>query len=581
MKAVSFATMMMKRRIVIGFVYLLVVAQAAVSRCQEVVTKQHSARSEAGMVATVQPLATDVGAKVLRDGGNAVDAAVAAALTLGVVDGHNSGIGGGCFILIRTAEGKVFAIDGRETAPGKATRDMFMKDGKAQPQWSQTGPLASGVPGALAAYQLALEKCGTKKLGELIEPARKLAGEGFPVNQTLAGALNAEKKDLSRFDGAKAVLVREDGQNWKAGDKLVQADLAKTLQGVAAIGIEYFYRGPVAEKIAAWMAQNGGLLSAADFAAYQPLLREPIVTEYRKWKIVGFPPPSSGGVHVAQILKLVEPYDLKQLNAKNPVDFVHLVGDAMKVAFADRVHWLGDADFAKVPRGLLDANYLASRGKLLSLEHAAKVDSHGEPPDWDSRWFGKHTTHLCAVDRQGNWVGITQTVNTSFGSKVIVPGTGVVLNNEMDDFAIAPNSPNAFGLLGSEANSVAAGKRPLSSMSPTIVMEGDQPILVIGAAGGPRIITQTASVILRYLGLEMSLDEAMSAPRFHHQWRPDKMVIERRSAQDWKEPLTARGHEVEVSGGLANVNAIGRRVGEKELHGVSEPRIPSKAGGPK
>lgn len=541
---------------------------------------QATARSTRGMVATVQALATDIGVKVLKEGGNAIDAAVASALALGVVDGHNSGIGGGCFILIRTGEGKVLAIDGRETAPGKATKEMFLKDGKPQPEWSQTGPLASGVPGALAAYQMALNKCGSKSLKDLVAPAKHLAAEGFEISRALTQALNAESKDLSHFDGAKAVLVREDGREWRVGDRLVQKDLAGTLEGVADKGIEYFYRGPVADRVGKWMAEQGGLLSAADFASYEPILREPVVTKYRKWEIVGFPPPSSGGVHVAQILKLVEPFDLKQTYEKQPVDFVHLVGDAMKLAFADRVHWLGDPGFTKVPTGLLDDRYLAERRKLLSLDRAAKIDSHGEPPDWDTRYFGKHTTHLCAVDAKGNWVGITQTVNTSFGSKVIVPGTGVVLNNEMDDFAIAPNTPNAFGLLGSEANSVAPGKRPLSSMSPTMVLENGEPILVVGAAGGPTIITQTAGVVLRYLDLQMPLEEAMSTPRFHHQWRPDKLVLERKAPEAWTVELEKRGHSVGKSQGIASVQAIGRRVGEKEFTGTSEPRTASKAGGP-
>lgn len=547
---------------------------------QEAPPKQNSAQSSLGMVATVQPLATDVGVEVLRKGGNAVDAAVAAALTLGVVDGHNSGIGGGCFILIRTAEGKFYAIDGRETAPTEATKEMFFKDGKPQPAWSQTGPLASGVPGALAAYQLALEKCGNKKLAELIGPATQLADKGFPISRALARALNEEKKDLSRFEGSKAILVRADGRDWKPGDDLVQKDLATTLRGVSAQGTEYFYRGPVAEHIGKWMAENGGLLSAEDFAAYQPILREPLVTLYRKWKIVGFPPPSSGGVHVAQILKLVEPMDLNQMHANDPASFIHLVGDSMKLAFADRVHWLGDPSFTKVPLGLLDDGYLNARRKLLAVDRAAQVDSHGEPPDWDTRYFGKHTTHLCAVDKAGNWVGITQTVNTSFGSKVVVPGTGVVLNNEMDDFSIAPNTPNAFGLLGSEANSVAPGKRPLSSMSPTIVLEGTEPILVVGAAGGPKIITQTASVILRYLDLQMPLSDALAAPRFHHQWRPDALQLERTAPKAWNDALSQKGHQVEAAGGLATVQAIGRRIGEKAFSGASEPRTASKAAGP-
>src|SRR5207248_4488222 len=305
-----------------------------------------------------------------------------------------------------------------------------------------------------------------------------------------------------------------------------------------------------------WMAEHGGLLSADDFAAYQPILREPLITTYRGRTIVGFPPPSSGGVHVAEILNILENFDIEAIYRRDAGQYQHLLAEAMKLAFADRAYWLGDPDFARVPRGLIDKNYAKSLAGKIDLAKTRTVAQHGTPPAPDDSVFLKHTTHVATADAEGNWVAMTQTINTSYGSKVIVPGTGVVLNNQMDDFAIAPGTPNAFGLIGAEANAVAPRKRPLSSMSPTIVLQEDQPLLAVGAAGGPTIISQVVQALVRRLDLSLSLDEALAQPRIHHQWSPDAVRIESRLDDSLQKALISRGHKLTPIANMGVTQAI-------------------------
>jgi gamma-glutamyltranspeptidase / glutathione hydrolase len=539
----------------------------------------HSATADRYMIATVQPIATDAGVDVFHSGGNAVDAAVTAALTLGVVDGYNSGIGGGCLILIRTADGEFTAIDGRETAPAAASRDMFIRDGKPAPNASQTGPLASGVPGALAAYKLALERCGTIKLGRALEPGVKAADVGFVVTPSYASSVRSVEKHLHEFEGSRAVFFRKDGKPVAVGDRLIQTDLANTYRQVAEHGTDWFYRGALAKTVGDWMAANGGILTAADFAAYEAKLREPLHSTYRGYEIVGFPPPSSGGVHVAQILNMLENFDMRGINKKNPLAATHITAEAFKLAFADRAYWLGDADFVTVPRGLIDKSYAKALAAKIDPTRSVDVAKHGSPPNWSQDVFGRHTTHVAAADAVGNWVAITATVNTTFGSKVIVPGTGVVLNDEMDDFSIYPGMPNAFGLVGAENNSVAPGKRPLSSMSPTIVLDSSgKPVLTVGAAGGPRIITQVAHAIIRVLDYQQPLAEAVEGRRFHHQWRPNCVSYEKGLAEEVVEGLRDYGHNVEELESAGRTQAIAVDASGK-LIGVADPRTDGKAAG--
>jgi gamma-glutamyltranspeptidase/glutathione hydrolase len=537
-----------------------------------------TATGERWMVATGHPIATEAAVGVFRDGGNAVDAAVAAALTLGVVDGNNSGIGGGCLILIRSADG-LTAIDGREMAPATSHKDMFLRDGKPMPEASQTGPLAVGLPGALAAYMMALERCGTKELSELLVPGINAAEDGFIVSRGFARAVRGEAEHLRRFGGARGGLLREDGTPIGEGDRLVQRDLADTYRQISENGIDWFYRGPFAQKVGDWMAANGGILTAADFAAYKAKLREPLHSTYRGYHIIGFPPPSSGGVHVAQILNILEQFHLSGFEQINSAVTAHVTVEAFKLAFADRAHWLGDADFVAVPRGLVSKEYAKQLAAKIDAGRSIDVPAHGTPPNWRQDVFGRHTTHIAAADADGNWVAITATVNTAFGSKVIVPGTGVVLNNEMDDFSIYPGVPNAFGLVGAENNSVAPGKRPLSSMSPTIVLnERGRPILTVGAAGGPKIITQVVLAIVRHLDLGQSLADAVAGPRFHHQWRPNVVSYEKDLAKGYVEGLRKRGHELKEldTAGVTQAIAVDR---SGKLIGVSDPRGYGKAAG--
>ena len=538
-----------------------------------------SAKSENFMVASVNPIATKAGVDAFKAGGNAIDAAVATALTLGVVDNHNSGLGGGCFILIRLASGELVAIDGREKAPAAAHRDMYLRDGKPDPQLSQTGPLASGVPGALRAYEKAIEQGGRLKLPDLLNPAAKIAEDGFAIDRVYARKLKATAKTLARFEGSRAQLLRDDGSPYVEGDILKQPDLANTYRHIAQQGTQWFYGGEFAQQVESWMSKNGGILTSGDFEDYEAKQREPIVSKYREHTIIGFPPPSSGGVHVAQILNILEEFDLQALRSKDNTLAVHVIAEAMKLAFADRAHWLGDSDFAMVPKGLIDKEYAQKLASRINLEQAVKIAKHGLPPGYESNHFGKHTTHIATADAEGNWVAITATVNTTFGSKVIVPGTGVVLNNEMDDFSIHPGTPNAFGLVGAENNAIEPGKRPLSSMSPTIVLDQEgEPILTVGAAGGPKIITQVVNTIVYHLDFGLPLAESVASPRFHHQWLPDKVFVESTLPQNTLDALRRKGHFIKSTGHVGVTQAIARQK-DGTFIGVHDPRVPGLAAG--
>ncbi len=536
------------------------------------------ARSQKGMVATVHPLATRAGVDAMKHGGNAVDAAVAAALTLGVVDGCNSGIGGGCLIVIRTPSGQFAAIDGRETAPAKSSRDMYVRAGKADTEASQTGPLASGTPGALAAYDDAIRSFGRLSLRELLLPAAKIAEEGFVVTRDYSTSLEDSAKELAKFPGSGNVLLK-DGKPLQQGDVLRQIDLAGTYRSIAEHGTDWFYRGPFAHSVAEWMRANGGILDEADFAQYRSVRREPIVSRYRDLTLVGFPPPSAGGTHVAEILNILEHFDLKKLHEEDPANCAHVIAESMKLAFADRAYWLGDADFADVPRGLVDPAYAASLAKRIDRRHATQVQGHGTPPDALENLFRKHTTHIAAVDADGFWVGITATVNTTFGSKVIVPGTGVILNSEMDDFASQPGVANVFGLVGADANCIQPGKRPLSSMSPTIVLRDGKPVLTVGAAGGPTIISQIVLAIVNHFDLGMPLAEAVASPRFHHQWSPDQIAIEKSTDAELSRRLQALGHTLQGKKRIGVTQAIGLAEDGRHLLGVFDPRVQGAAEG--
>jgi gamma-glutamyltranspeptidase/glutathione hydrolase len=526
-----------------------------------------------GAVATVHPIASQAARSAIERGGNAIDAAVAAALMLGVVDSHNSGLGGGCLALVRRADGAFLAFDGREAAPARAHRDMFLRDGKAVGSWSQTGALAVAVPGALAAYERLLKSAGRLQLPDLLRPAADRAEQGFPIDRILARNLRESADSIRRFPATRALLFGTEDQIPAAGDTLRQPDLARTYRAIADQGTDWFYRGEYARQLESWMAANGGLVTADDLARYEPVNREPVCSTYRGYTIVGFPPPSSGGLHVAQILNILERFDLAALYRDDPATMIHVVVEAMKRAFADRAHWLGDSDFTSVPRGLLNPGYAAKLATQIDLRQASTVQQHDLPPDWQTDVFRKHTTHVATADAEGNWVALTATVNTSFGSKVVIPGTGLVLNNEMDDFSIQPGVPNAFGLVGSDQNAIAPGKRPLSSMSPTIVLREGRPVLTLGAAGGPKIITQVVIGLIRFIDLQQPLDEALAAPRWHHQWRPDRVLVEAELPVAVADALRDRGHVVEASTAAGVSQAIELR-GDGTFKAVHDPRVP-------
>ncbi|MGD8174667.1 gamma-glutamyltransferase [Marinimicrobium sp. ARAG 43.8] len=522
-----------------------------------------------GAVATVQPLATAAAMEAYAQGGNAVDAAVAAALTLGVVDGHNSGIGGGLFALIHWADGTVEAVDGREMAPGKAHRDMYVKEGEYRPALSKRGPLAVGIPGSIAAFDYLLKKGGQQSFARHLNRAADLAENGFPIDGIFARRLQRHAEDLAEFPGTAAIFLDAQGQPWPAGHSLQQKDLATTYRAIAEQGTEYFYGGGFAKAVGDWMMQHGGLITREDFSGYELLIRDPVVSEYRGYTVYGFPPPSSGGVHIAQMLNMLEGFELDELSE---VDRYHLLAEVMKLAFADRAHWLGDPAFADVPKGLISEAYARTLRERISLQNSADVSGHSTPPQSREELFGKHTTHIATADKDGNWVAITTTVNTNFGSKVVVPGTGVILNNQMDDFSAQPGEPNAYGLVGAEANSIAPGKRPLSSMSPTLLTRKGKPVLTLGAAGGPTIITQVLQTMVNSIDLDMSLGDAVGMTRVHHQWRPDHLFVEKTMAAPVRDGLKAKGHHLRTLGDYGSTQAIG--LDEKgEFISVAEPRL--------
>lgn len=525
-------------------------------------------------VATVHPLASQLAMEVVAQGGNAIDAALAAAFALGVVDGHNSGIGGGAFVLVRLADGRILAIDGREMAPAAAHRDMYLVDGQANADLSRTGALAVGIPGSVAALHQLQQLGGKLKFRDTLLPAADLAEKGFPLSRSKADRIASTAQHLARFPASAAIFLDKEGKPLAAGSLLRQPDLANTYRQLAAKGLDYFYRGDFAKRTERWMKANGGLVTRKDFANYRTQLRVPVKSEFAGYTIYGFPPPSSGGTHVAQILNMIEPFDWSELTAAQRY---HLLAEAMKFAFADRAQWLGDSDFVEVPEGLTDKTYAQLLAKNISLQQAAKSVNYSDPrvllkaQKEAEAQLEKHTTHIATADLEGNWVAITSTVNTSFGSKVVIPGTGVALNNQMDDFSAQPGAANAFGLVGSEANAIAPRKRPLSSMSPTLVLKGEQPVMTLGAAGGPTIISQVVQSLLYTLADGMAPTEALMQPRVHQQWNPNVLYVEAAMDEKLQAELTKLGHELRVWPSMGASQIIQLREGR--LHPYAEPRV--------
>ncbi|EAU0669452.1 gamma-glutamyltransferase [Salmonella enterica] len=530
----------------------------------------HPVRATQGMVASVDAMATQVGVDILKQGGNAVDAAVAVGYALAVTHPQAGNLGGGGFMLLRTKDGATTAIDFREMAPANATRDMFLDEqGNPDSKKSLTSPLASGTPGTVAGLSLALEKYGSLPLNSVVRPAIKLAQEGFIVNDALADDLKTYGSEvLPHHENSKAIFWK-DGEPLKKGDKLVQQDLANSLTMIAENGPDAFYKGEIARQIAQQMQQNGGLITTDDLAAYQAVERTPVSGEYRGYQIFSMPPPSSGGVHIVQILNILENFDMKKYGFGS-ADAMQIMAEAEKYAYADRSEYLGDPDFVNVP-------WQALTSKAYAKSIAGQIDINKAKPSSEIRpgklapYESDQTTHFSVVDKDGNAVAVTYTLNTTFGTGIVAGNTGILLNNQMDDFSAKPGVPNVYGLVGGEANAVGPKKRPLSSMSPTIVVKDGKTWLVTGSPGGSRIITTVLQMVVNTIDFGMNVAEATNAPRFHHQWLPDELRVEKGFSPDTLKLLEQKGQKVALKEAMGSTQSI--MVGaDGELYGASDPR---------
>ena len=529
---------------------------------------------------TAHPAASEAAAAMLRAGGNAADAAVVAAYVLTVVEQFSAGVGGGGFLLYRDGKTKrTFALDYREVAPKKARRDMYLVDGKADPKLSRHGIKSVGVPGAVAGLDVFQKRFGNKKLGESLDAAIALAQNGVSVTKDFHATAEF-RLGLLRGNAAAAKAFLKDGELYAIGESLKQPDLAKTLRQLKVEGAKLFSHGAVAKAIVAESDRLGGLLTIDDLKRYRPRWRAPVRGHYRGFEVVSMPPPSSGGIHLIQMLRLLELDREERGRTTNwqDADDVHVLIESMRRAYADRAEHLGDPAFHRVPtEHLLDDGYLKSRYASIDVAKASKAD---EVSDLRQRQLreSNDTTHMVIIDRDGNCVSLTQTVNLGFGSGVVVPGTGILLNDEMDDFSAQPGVANAFGLVGDEANSVQPGKIPLSSMTPTIVLKDGDVRMLVGSPGGSRIITSVLQSILHYFDHEMDLLAAVGTPRIHQQWLPDLVMIEKGAmSAELLEDLRARGHEItEREHTWSNVTAIVQDASGKRV-GVADPRVDGAA----
>jgi len=509
-----------------------------------------------GMVVAQEQRAARIGIEILDRGGNAVDAAVAVGFALAVTYPRAGNLGGGGFMVIHLAkDNRDTAIDYRETAPAAATQDMFLDaKGEPDPAKSRDSGLAVGVPGTVAGLALAHEKYGSGKLSlaELIAPAIELAHKGFPIEDDTADTLPRARERLARWRSTAGILLKDGGKPLQEGDRLIQFDLADTLQAIAQEGPRAFYEGSTATRIADAVRQAGGIMTKDDLKNYRALERPVVRGSYRGYTIVSMPPPSSGGVHLIEMLNILEGYDLAKLGRGAPS--MHLLIEAMKRAYADRAVFMGDPDAVKMPiAGLISKEYAASLRASIGDKATPAADIRpGKPADFE----GKNTTHFSVIDRDGNAVSNTYTLNFSYGLGLIADGTGVLLNNELDDFTAKPGASNAYGLVGFAANLPGPNKRPLSSMSPTIVLKDGKPFLITGTPGGSRIITAVLQMIVNTIDFHMPIADAVTAPRLHNQWQPDETYAEPGFDPAVLDALTARGHKIVASRPATAVNSI-------------------------
>ncbi len=541
------------------------------------------ARGRHGMVAADSELASRAGLEMLQAGGNAIDAAVATSFALAVTRPYSTGLGGGGFMIARFADGKIVVQDFREAAPAGALADMFAKAKAANPSGpspSEFGHLAVAVPGLVAGRCQALAQWGTLPLDQVLAPAMQLAIAGYALDEDF---VRAAKEADEAYTGHPALkqscryvyrTYLGDGRMPKAGDKLRQPALAKLLEGIVQDGPDFFYKGPVAQAIAAEMHKHGGIISETDLATYEPRLREPLKTRYRDCSLILMPSPSSGGVALAETLNILEALKYADVARRDPVAATHLQLEAMKHAFADRARHLGDTDFTKAPiERLISHDYAAQLAAKIQTDRTIKIEEYGLPAPPDDAG----TSHFCVVDSKGNVVVSTETINTSFGSLAAIEEWGLVLNNEMDDFTADPGKPNAFGLVQSSHNAVAPGKRPLSSMCPTIVMKGNEPYLMLGASGGPRIISSVLNVLLGVVDGNLSLEEAILKPRPHHQWSPDSVFFDSPPNKELADGLAQRGHKLAEKRRTGIVQAI--QLIPDAWVGAADPRKGGKPAG--
>jgi len=532
----------------------------------------HPVWAENGLVAAQEQVAAEVGRDILAQGGNAVDAGVAVAFALAVTLPRAGNLGGGGFMLVHDAEtGETHAIDYREMAPAGASRDMFLDaEGNADSELSRYSGAASGVPGTVAGMKLVLDEFGSMEWADVIAPAIKLAEEGITVTPDLADSLEVMQERLTKYPTAAEIFYKEDGALFRPGDTLVQADLAQTLKTVAEEGPDGFYKGRIAEAIAKSVTDAGGQITVEDMANYKAVKREPVKGTYRGYEIVSMPPPSSGGVHLIQILNALEGYPIGALGA-NSSETIHLMAEAMKLAYADRSEYLGDPDFVDVPVDVLTSKEYAEDMRDKISAAFATPSQQIKPADL-APYESDQTTHYSIIDKEGNAISNTYTINFSYGSGLVADGTGVLMNNEMDDFSAKPGVPNAYGLIGGDANAVEPGKRPLSSMTPTIVNKDGKVWLVTGSPGGARIITTVLQVIMNMIDHDMNVAEASTAARIHHQWLPDELRIEEGISLDTQRALQAKGHTISLDEVMGSTQSVMQDPESGYLLGASDPR---------
>lgn len=563
------------KKLIISFISLTaILTTQAVSATISVAVK-----SKNGMVTSANPLASEAGLLMLKKGGNAVDAAVATTLAISVVEPFSAGIGGGGFLLFHSQKtGEIKALDFRERAPIKATRNMYLdNNGKVRPGASTDSYLAVATPGTVAGMYEVHRRYGKLPWQEVIKPAIKLAKNGFIISDRISWrsieAYKNRKQAILKNPAASKIFIR-NGEYYQPGERLIQADLSKTLTTISE-NPQSFYSGEIAKIIADDMAKNGGLITLEDLKQYQPIWRDPVCGNFRKARVCSMPPPSSGGIHLLQILNIIGDTNLKSLGWNHP-DAIHLMVEIMKIAYSDRAKYLGDSDFVKVPISeLISKNYAQKRRLEINMKKvtpSAEINREIKTLKKITIHESTETSHLNVVDSERNAVSLTFTINLGFGAGIVTPGTGIVLNNEMDDFAIAPGIPNFFGLVGNEANSIAPRKTPLSSMTPTIVTENNRLRLAVGAPGGSTIITQVLQIILNVLEHKMDVGAAVSVPRIHHQWLPDELRVETWGLDALTlQDLRRRGHKIKETAPWGNANAIS--VTENDiLEAAADPR---------